>query len=90
MVVAPCRRLVSVARWKGQAPHVTTGVARVSDSHCQPSTCSAGTIASRTTGTVSSALTTTRCRSSRISAVSASSPSATSARTAAGAGSSAV
>ena len=54
MVVAPWRRLVQAARWKGQAPQTTTGVARTSETHCQPVNCSAGTIASSTTGTVSS------------------------------------
>ena len=33
------------------APHTTTGAARVSESHCQYSNCSAGTIAIATTGT---------------------------------------
>ena len=33
-------------------PTTTTGAARVSDSHCQASNCSAGIIARRTTGTV--------------------------------------
>ncbi len=35
IVVAPCRRLVQAARWKGHAPHTTTGAASVSASHCQ-------------------------------------------------------
>ena len=46
IVAAPWRRLVQAARWNGQAPHTTTGAARVSDSHCQLSNCSGGTIAS--------------------------------------------
>ncbi len=62
MVVAAWRRLASAARWNGQAPHTTTGAARVSESHCQPSNCSAGTIAIAMTGTVSSAETSSRWR----------------------------
>ena len=60
IVVAPCRRLTHAARWKGQPPHTTTGAARVSESHCQYSTWSAGTIAIATTGTVSSVETSNR------------------------------
>ena len=67
MVVLPCRRLTSAARWNGQAPHTTTGAASVSESHCQPSTWSAGTIAISTTGTVSSAETSSRWRSASSS-----------------------
>ena len=44
MVDPPCRSAVRAARWNGQAPQVTTGAARVSASHCQPSNCRAGTI----------------------------------------------
>jgi hypothetical protein len=33
--LAPWRRLVQAARWNGQAPHTTTGAARVSEAHCQ-------------------------------------------------------
>ena len=36
--------------WNGHAAHVTTGVARTRETHCQPSNCSAGTMASTTTG----------------------------------------
>ena len=53
MVAVAWRRLSQAARWNGHAPQVTTGAARVRDSHCQASNCSAGTIARRTTGTVS-------------------------------------
>ncbi len=35
IVAAPCFALVHAARWKGQAAYVTTGAARVSESHCQ-------------------------------------------------------
>ena len=35
MVDVPWRRLTQAARWKGQAPHTTTGAASVSESHCQ-------------------------------------------------------
>ena len=35
MVVAPWRRLVHAARWKGSAPHTTTGAASASEAHCQ-------------------------------------------------------
>ncbi len=62
MVAAPCRALVQAARWNGHPPQTTTGAARVSESHCQLSNCAAGTMASRTTGTASSAETSRRCR----------------------------
>ena len=63
MVAAPCRRLVQAARWNGQPAQPTTGVASASDTHCQPSNCSAGTMASATTGTASSTATTSRAPS---------------------------
>ena len=63
IVAAPCRRLVQAARWNGPPPQTTTGAARASDSHCQYANCSAGTIAIATTGTVSAAETSSRCRS---------------------------
>src|SRR5918997_801699 len=50
IVAAPCLRLAQAALWNGQAPQSTTGVARLSDSHCQLSNCSAGTIAMNSTG----------------------------------------
>ena len=67
MVEVPWRRLVQAARWKGQAPHTTTGAASVSDAHCQYSNWNAGTIASSTTGTVSTAESSSRCRSASSS-----------------------
>ncbi len=36
IVVAPWRRLTHAARWNGQPAHTTTGVARTSETHCQP------------------------------------------------------
>ena len=45
MVAAPWRRLSQVARWNGHAPHVTTGAASTSESHCQLRNCRAGTMA---------------------------------------------
>ncbi len=35
IVVAPWRRLVQAARWKGSAPQTTTGAASASEAHCQ-------------------------------------------------------
>ena len=84
IVVAACRRLSHAARWNGQAPHTTTGVASVSDAHCQASNWSAGTIASSTTGTVSSAETTSRCCRRASSGSASSSGSATPASAGAG------
>ena len=46
IVAVARRRFAHAARWKGSAPHTTTGAASVSDSHCQLSNCSGGTIAS--------------------------------------------
>ncbi len=63
MVAAPCRAFVHAARWKGSAPHTTTGAARVSDSHCQLSNWRAGIIDSSTTGTDRTRETRKRCRS---------------------------
>ena len=51
IVAAAWRRFVHAAVWNGHAPHVTTGAARVSDSHCQPSNCNAEIIAIAITGT---------------------------------------
>ena len=53
------------ARWKGQAPHVATGAARVKASHCQFSNWRAGIIDSRSTGRASTAAPTRRWRSER-------------------------
>ncbi|RPK51114.1 hypothetical protein EES39_05010 [Streptomyces sp. ADI92-24] len=60
MVAAPCRRLVQVARWKGSPPQMTTGAARVRESHCQLSNWRAGIIASTTTGAARTADTMSR------------------------------
>ena len=62
MVAAACRALTAAARWNGQAPQVTTGVASASDTHCQAGNWAAGTIASTTTGTASASDTTSRRR----------------------------
>ncbi len=62
IVLAPCRALTTAARWNGQAPQTATGLAMVSASHCQLSNCSAGTIDSRSTGRVRTALTSSRWR----------------------------
>ena len=67
MLTAPWRRLVTAARWKGQAAQVATGVASASDHHCQPVSCSAGTIASAMTGTERAAATSRRSRSAATS-----------------------
>jgi hypothetical protein len=45
---------------------MTTGAARVSDSHCQPSNCNAGIIAIAITGTARTVETIKRCRSARV------------------------
>lgn len=73
MVAAPCRALVKAALWKGHPAYVTTGAASVSDSHCQYSNCSAGTIAMATTGTASTTAVTSRSRRDRSSSASPSS-----------------
>ena len=87
MVAAPCRAFVQAARWKGSPPQTTTGAARVSESHCQLSNWSAGTIARRITGTARAAETTRRLRRAVSSG---SSPSAAETSSRGGAGSSAV
>ena len=63
IVAAPWRRFTHAARWKGQPPHTMTGAASVSDNHCQYVNCSAGTIATTTTGRLSAAEIHTRVRS---------------------------
>ncbi len=63
IVAAPCRALITAARWKGHAPHTATGAARASDSHCQFRNCQAGTIPRTTTGTASSSEISSRWRS---------------------------
>ena len=62
IVAVPCLRFAQAARWNGQAPHSTTGVAIWSDSHCQLSNCSAGIIDISSTGIDSAALTISRVR----------------------------
>ncbi len=63
MVAAPWRRLAHAARWNGRPPHSTTGAARASAGHSQPSNRSAGTIDIRRTGSERTAETTSRRRS---------------------------
>ena len=53
MFAAPWRALASAARWKPSPLQKTTGVASANASHSQPEKCERGTIASRTSGTVS-------------------------------------
>ena len=65
MVAAPCRALIRAARWNGHAPQVATGVAAASEAQRQSWNCSAGTIASSTTGTARATETSIRRRSSR-------------------------
>ena len=67
IVAAPWRRFSQAARWKGQPPHRTTGVASWSTSHCQLSNWKADTIDRRSTGRESRALTTSRLRSEAVS-----------------------
>jgi hypothetical protein len=78
IVAAPCLRLAQAALWNGQAAHSTTGVTRFSDSHWKLSNCSAGTIASSSAGTDSSAATIRRRRSGAVSSSSRVSGSAVS------------
>ena len=63
IVDAPCRAARNAAAWNGHAAHVTTGSESAATTHCQPVNCSAGTIDSATTGTVSTAATRRRCAS---------------------------
>jgi hypothetical protein len=65
IVAAAWRRFIHAARWKGQAPHVTTGAASTSESHCQLSNWRSRTIASASTGSVRTAAPTRRWRSWR-------------------------
>jgi len=69
-VAAACRALVHAARWKGHAPHTTTGAANVRDNHCQFSNCSASIIAIASTGAASTAQITTRWRNGAVSSAS--------------------
>ena len=89
MVAAPWRALTTAARWNGQAPHTTTGAARVSESHCQLGNCRPGIMAIASTGAVSPAEIIRRWRNERTSTSSGSStpsPVASSAETAGGRG----
>ncbi|GAA3488796.1 hypothetical protein GCM10018987_28790 [Streptomyces cremeus] len=90
IVAAPCRALVHAARWKGQAAYVTTGAASVSDSHCQYSNWSAGTMAIAMTGTARTVAVTSRCRSDTRAGSSGAPDSGGSSSRTGGAGSSAV
>ena len=74
MVAARCRALTSAARWNGHAPQTATGAASASDSHCQFRNCSAGAIASTTTGTARTSETSKRCRNPAISSGSGTGP----------------
>ena len=69
IVAAPCLRFAHAARWNGQAPQSTTGVARLSDSHCQLSNCSAGIIDISSTGSDSTAETISRRSAARVGLV---------------------
>ena len=44
IVVDPWRPAAKAARWKGHAPHVTTGIVIAATTHCHPVNCQAGTI----------------------------------------------
>ncbi len=57
IVVEPCLRFIQAALWKVHPDQNTTGVARTTTSHSQPSNCSGGTIDTSTTGTASTAAT---------------------------------
>jgi hypothetical protein len=76
IVAVPCFRFAQVARWKGQAPQSTTGVARLSASHCQLSNWSDGIIEISRTGSDSTAEITSRRRSGAVGSASAASASA--------------
>jgi hypothetical protein len=75
MVAVPCLRFAQAALCNGHAPHSTTGVARLSASHCQLSNCSAGIMEVSRTGTVSRADTTSRRRSGAVASSAGVSPS---------------
>src|SRR5680860_665199 len=95
IVAAPCRALVTAARWNGHAPHTTTGDARVREIHCQLSNWKAGTMDMARTGTVRTAEMTRRCHQPAASMAFSSGPvsgpvSAAEPETAAGAGTDAV
>jgi hypothetical protein len=67
MVAVACLAFAHAARWKGHAPHTTTGVASWSASHCQLSNWSAGIIDSASTGMVSAAEIASRRRRGAVS-----------------------
>ena len=68
MVATPCRALVQAARWKGRAPHTTTGEASASAAHCQSSNCRGRTIETTRTGSARTAETMSRWRSAWVGA----------------------
>ena len=71
IVAARCRAFSAAARWNGQPAQSTTGAARASATHSQPSNISSGTIETSASGTLSvTATRSRRCR--RRSAASAS------------------
>ena len=76
MVAAPCRALTTAARWNGHAPHTATGEASARQAHCQFRNCSAGIIASATTGMASADDTSNRCRNAAVSPAPSSSAAA--------------
>ena len=66
IVAAPWRALVQAAWWNGNAPHTTTGEAKVSASHCQLVNCSGGIMESSSTGRPRTAETINRSRRLRV------------------------
>ena len=71
IVAVPWRRFAQAARWNGQAPQSTTGVASLSASHCQLSNCSAGIIETSRTGSERTRGEISRKRSGAVSSGSA-------------------
>ncbi len=65
MVATPWRAFAAAARWKGQPPYSTTGVANASDSHSQPGKRLAGSHARTTSGTEAATAPTSRSRYGR-------------------------
>ena len=90
MVAAPCRALMSAARWNGHAPHTATGEASASDAHCQFRNCRDGIIASATTGIASASDTSSRCRNAAASPALSASPAPLASSPSCGGGSAAV
>src|SRR5665647_3589466 len=64
IVAVAWRRFFQAARWKGSAPHTTTGAARVRESHCQLSNWMVGIIAIARGGSVRTVVMISRRRSS--------------------------